>query len=241
MKIPLQSTTAHLTGLLLAATFGIATPADEPREKPRPDAEARDQVEQRDGESKERAAAEKRRMPEVRDNKQRGERGGREERTEKPSPPQLKERLNDLLAQAREAEVAGNRERLADLKPQIAEIQQLLKRISSASPDAELPPELRPEAEKLEILARQIRHVMVAAENLAAAEMHDLAHELRQKAEAMERELVAGKEQLMARAQRRKSPLSDNPGRELQALREENQQLQRKLRELSERLERGAK
>ncbi len=239
MKITHPFTAARLLSLLLVAASGSVASADETPEKPRPDAEAREKGEQQDGESKERPAAEKRRALEERRDKERGDRREREERSEKPSPPQLKERLNDLMAQAREAEAAGNRERLADLKPQIAEIQQLLKRISSASPAAELPPELRPHAEKLEILARHIRHVMVAAENLAAAEMHDLAHELRQKAEAMERELVAGKEQLMARAQPRKSPKSDDPGRELQSLREENQQLQRKLRELSERLERG--
>lgn len=239
MKITHPFTATRLLSLLLVAASGSVASADEAPEKPRPDAEAREKGEQQDGESKERAAAEKRRALEERRDKERGDRREREERSEKPSPPQLKERLNDLMAQAREAEAAGNRERLADLKPQIAEIQQLLKRISSASQAAELPPELRPHAEKLEILARRIRHVMVAAENLAAAEMHDLAHELRQKAEAMERELVAGKEQLMARAQPRKSPKSDDPGRELQSLREENQQLQRKLRELSERLERG--
>ncbi|MGV2336115.1 MAG UNVERIFIED_CONTAM: hypothetical protein LVR18_19055 [Planctomycetaceae bacterium] len=38
-----------------------------------------------------------------------------------------------------------------------------------------------------------------------------------------------------------KSPKREEPGREIQALREENEQLQRKLRELSEQLERGGK
>lgn len=231
MKISHPAAAPKLLALLLAASSGATALADEPREKPRPDAEAREKSERESG-SKEKAAPEKRRD-------ERGEREERDRRPEKPSPSQLKERLADLMAQAREAEVNGHEERLADLKPQITEIQQLLKRIGSPAP--ELPPELRPQAEKLEILARRIKHIFVAAENLAAAEMPDLAHELRQKAEAMERELAAGKEELMAKAQPRKSPKPEEPGRELQALREENERLQRKLREVSEQLERAGK
>lgn len=210
---PFNSATAILP-LLASAALATTLVADEPREKPSPEAEAKER----------------------REDEARRERAERDGRPEKPSPSELKQRLADLMAQARDAEADGNRERLADLKPQIAEIQQLLKRISSANP--ELPPELRPQAEKLEILARRIKHVFVAAENLQAADMPDLAHELRQKAAAMERELAAGKEELMARAHAHKSPKPENPNRELQALREENEKLQRRLRELSEQLER---
>jgi len=231
MTISHPSAAPKLLALLLAASSASAVTADEPREKPRPDAEAREKSE-RETDPKDKAAAEKRRD-------ERGERDERNRRPEKPTPSQLKERLADLMAQAREAEANGQRERLADLKPQITELQQLLKRIGPPTP--ELPPELRPEAEKLEILARPINHVFAAAETLAAAEMPDLAHELRQKAEAMERELAAGKEQLMAKAQPRKSPKPEEPNRELQTLREENERLQRQLREISERLERAGK
>jgi hypothetical protein len=229
-----------LLALLLVAASAHPLNADEPVEKRAPDAEAREKAERAEraeraeAEAKERATAEKRAAAEKR--RQLADRG---DQKEKPSPAQLKERLNDLMAQAREAEANGNRDRIAELKPQINEIQQLLKRISSAAP--ELPPELRPEAEKLEMFARRIKHVFTAAENLAAADMQDLAHDLRRKAEAMERELAAAKEELMARAQPRKSPQPAEPAREIQALREENEQLQRKLRELSEQLERSGK
>jgi hypothetical protein len=154
---------------------------------------------------------------------------------EKPaSPPQLKERLADLLAQARDAEADGNRERLQDIKAQITEVERLLKRVAPGMP--EIPPELRPQAERLEVLARHIKHVRTAAENLKAAEMHDLAHELGQRAEAMERELAHAKQELMQQIQPKKSPRPEpgNAERELKALREENQALQKKLRELSE-------
>jgi DNA repair exonuclease SbcCD ATPase subunit len=223
-----------LLALLLVAASAHPLNADEPVEKRAPEAEVREKTERAEAEAKERATAEKRAAAEKR--RETAERG---DRKEKPTPAQLKERLTDLMAQAREAEANGNRERIAELKPQINEIQQLLKRISSAAP--ELPPELRPEAEKLEMFARRIKHVFTAAENLAAADMQDLAHDLRRKAEAMERELAAAKEELMARAQPRKSPQPAEPAREIQALREENEQLQRKLRELSEQLERSGK
>jgi hypothetical protein len=205
---------AHMLLTLTLASGSTAALADEKpekkREKPAP-------AEKPKSEEQERAAAEKRRI------------------TEKPaSPPQLKERLNDLLAQARDAEADGNRERLEDLKAQIREVEQLLKR---ATGTPEIPPEFRPQAERLELLARRTKHVRIAAENLKAAEMHDLAHELSERAEAMERELAHAKQQLMQHIQspaKSPRPDADEVHRELQALREENQQLQKKLRELSE-------
>ena len=42
---------------------------------------------------------------------------------------------------------------------------------------------------RLEAAARRIHHIRLAAQNLKMAEVHDLAHQLMQKAEAMEREM----------------------------------------------------
>lgn len=112
----------------------------------------------------------------------------------------------------------------------------LEKRPEAGKPEQkpELSPELREQAERLEMAARRVRHVRVAAENLMAAEMPDMARELMQRAEGMERELAAAKEQLMQRAHAGHGEPRDERGlqREAEALRNENRALQNELREL---------
>jgi hypothetical protein len=100
---------------------------------------------------------------------------------------------------------------------------------------AELPPEYRPQAERLEAVARRIHHIRVAAENLKLAEAHDLAHQLMEKAEVMERELRDGRQRLAAEMQKRQD-VHDSPeiGRDLRA---ENQRLRSEIKELRQKVE----
>ena len=259
----MTSRTSHwLLALSLCAANAQISQADEPAEKPSPKPEATEKQAEKPRPKPEATEkqtekprskpgatekqAEKPRPKSEATEKQAEKPRSKPEATEKPrgekpaSPPQLKERLTDLLAQARDAEADGNRERLRDIKAQITEVEQLLKR--SAPGIYEIPPDFRPQAERLEVLAHHIKHVRTAAESLKAAEMHDLAHELGQRAEAMERELAHAKQELMQQIQPNKSarPEPGSAERELNALREENQALQKKLRELSEqREERG--
>ena len=100
---------------------------------------------------------------------------------------------------------------------------------------AELPPEYRPQAEKLEAVARRIHHIRVAAENLKLAEAHDFAHQLMEKAEVMERELQEGKQRLAAEMQKLQG-VKDGPeiGRDLRA---ENERLRSEIKELRQKVE----
>jgi hypothetical protein len=100
---------------------------------------------------------------------------------------------------------------------------------------AELPPEYRPQAERLEAVARRIHHIRVAAENLKLAEVHDFAHKLMEKAEVMERELQEGKQRLAAEMQKLQG-VKDGPeiGRDLRA---ENERLRSEIKELRQKVE----
>ncbi len=116
----------------------------------------------------------------------------------------LKERLNDLMARERKMkESQAPENELAEVREQIAGTERKLHTIyARQSGKPEFPPEFRAQAEKLEAAARRIQHIRVAAENLKLAEAHDLAYELMEKAEVMERELQEGKQRLTAEMQK---------------------------------------
>lgn len=110
--------------------------------------------------------------------------------------------------------------------------------------------------ERVERMAQRLRHVREAAEHLKAAEMHDIAHDMMQRAEAMERELVHAKETLARRME--EQPKAKEGDRERSDMeqhlrgmqeewtnqfrrsREENEQLRREVHELSAQLARIA-
>ena len=100
---------------------------------------------------------------------------------------------------------------------------------------AELPPEYRPQAERLEAVARRIHHIRVAAENLKLAEAHDFAHKLMEKAEVMERELQEGKQRLAAEMQKLQG-VKDGP-EIVRDLRAENERLRSEINELRQKVE----
>ena len=97
----------------------------------------------------------------------------------------------------------------------------------------DIPPQFRAQAEKLELAARRLQHIRVAAENLKAAEMHDMAQDLMKKAEAMQHEMHAAKTELAKLMQNGKGKDQGQKG-ELQQLRSENEQLRREMKELQE-------
>jgi hypothetical protein len=152
-----------------------------------------------------------------------------------------KERLQALLEKTRVAEREGwgedQRHRLTE---EIREVEQQLKRlISEEGPRVghDLPPEFRGQAEKIELASRRMRHVRTAAENLMAAEMPDLAHDLLRKAEGMERDIAAAKQELMQRMHQQGGERPHGNPEEVRALRQENQNLQRELQEVRQLVE----
>lgn len=116
----------------------------------------------------------------------------------------LKERLQDLLAKEKKMrEAKAPKKELAEVREQISGTERELHTIHSHDAgQGKLPPEFRAQAEKIEATSRRIHHLRVAAQNLKMAEAHDLARELMEKAEAMERDVGEGKRRLAAEIQK---------------------------------------
>lgn len=159
---------------------------------------------------------------------------GPDHRTENPDFDHLKERLQDLRTARAKAEATNAPEQeIRELREQISSTERKLGELTKRHQKPEILPEYQEHAEKLEQTARRIRHVRMAAENLKAAEMHDMAHELMTRAEAMEKDLHAAKEEL-ALAMKAHGP---EKGEELQRLRNENELLRAELKELRKAVE----
>ncbi len=154
--------------------------------------------------------------------------------SENPDIDHLKERLQDLRAAREKAEAAKAPEQeIRELREQISGTERKLGELMKRHQKPEIPPQHREHAEKLEQTARRIKHVRMAAENLKAAEMHDMAHELMNRAEAMEKDLHAAKEEL-AHAMKAHGP---EKGEELHRLRNENEHLRAELKEMRKAVE----
>ncbi|MSR60632.1 MAG: hypothetical protein EXS05_23835 [Planctomycetaceae bacterium] len=111
---------------------------------------------------------------------------------------QLRERLEDLLVKERKMREAQAAEQdVAEVREQISNMERELQQIHAHhAVRNEHPPEFRAQAEKLEVASRRIHHIRVAAKNLKLAEVHDLALQLMEKADAMEREVQEAKQRL---------------------------------------------
>ncbi len=158
-----------------------------------------------------------------------------------PELRQLKERLHDLHAAMKKAEASdaseeerhGLREKITHTERELAQAVESMEQ----HPRQEFPPQFREQAEKLEMAARRVHHIRAAAENLKAAEMHDLAHELMEKAEAMQHEIHAARTELaeqMRGAQKHHEP---EHGEEFRELKGENERLRQELNELRNAVE----
>jgi hypothetical protein len=156
----------------------------------------------------------------------------------------LKEQLQDARAALQKAEANGAsedqrhalREKIGRLELQLAGVAKHLERRS----ELEIPPQFRAQAEKLAHASRRIHHLHVAAENLKAAEMPDMAQELMKKSESLERDVVEAKERLAREIQstRQLESRERHPEGELHELRAQNERLRQELRELRELVER---
>lgn len=149
---------------------------------------------------------------------------------------QLHERLRDLLAKEREMQDAKAPEHeMAEVREQISHVKRELHHIHGHH--GERHAEFRAQVEKLENAVRRIHHMRVAAENLKIAEMHDLAHEVMKKAEAMERDVHEAKHQLAVEMDEAHVHHRGEVPEFVRDLREEIERLRGELRELSERFE----
>jgi vacuolar-type H+-ATPase subunit I/STV1 len=144
----------------------------------------------------------------------------------------VKERLQDLLAHEEKLrETKAPEMELAKVGEQIAQVKRELKEIQSHLAGAlDIPPEYRPQAENLAQASRRIHHLRAAAQNLKMAEEHDLALQLMEKAEGMEREVQKRKVRLAAEMQEvyggeRRLELAPALRAEFERLRKESKEL----------------
>lgn len=120
---------------------------------------------------------------------------------------ELHRQLKAIAEKEEHAEKSQNKEALAELRKHRANIERELaehrehhERKLGPKHAEKHAPEM---PEKLQAAARRLKHLHVAIENLRAAEMPDLAEQLAEKAEHMERELHQAHEQF---AKERSSP-----------------------------------
>jgi hypothetical protein len=154
----------------------------------------------------------------------------------------LKEHLQSLLGREHELRDRRAPERqLAEVREQIAQAERRLHELHGhALPGKELPPELHEQAERLQDAMRRVHHVRVAADNLRAAGMLDLAAELTERAGAMERDAQQAKERLAIEMKRRAELVAaeHEPKASVESkLLEEIERLRAEVRELRQRIE----
>ncbi|MCU0715247.1 MAG: hypothetical protein MUD03_03880 [Pirellula sp.] len=130
------------------------------------------------------------------------------------SVERLREKAMAVREEAKAAAESGEKRRAAELEKESMKLLENAERMARQTkekdshhtdrmhdhgpkPDKkQIPDYLRPHAEKMEIASQRIHHLRVAAEHLKLAEAHDLAHQLMEKADVMEREVQEGKRRL---------------------------------------------
>jgi hypothetical protein len=149
----------------------------------------------------------------------------------------LKGRLENLLFKERKMREANAPEHdLAKVHGDIVATERELKQIHARRAEpGEHRLEFREQAEKLEIASRRIQHMRAAAQNLKMAEAHDLAHQVMEKADALERELQEGKQRLAAEMQKHHD--GDDGMEIVRDLRAEVERLRAEVKELSLKIE----
>jgi hypothetical protein len=154
----------------------------------------------------------------------------------------LNERLLDLLTAEREfSKEPGADAKRTEIREQVEKIRRELEEMSR--PHARnLPPEVIEQTEKLERAGRRLHHLRVAAENLKAAEMHDMAHAVMEKAGHLEKEVHAQKEELAHAIRNHHRGESGHPPEhvaheEMNHLRQEVEALRRELKEAHQSLD----
>jgi hypothetical protein len=150
----------------------------------------------------------------------------------------LKKRLQDLRVKEKKQDEANASEQdQAVVRKEITVTERELRALTELLATGHQPrPEFEAQARKIEEAARRLRHIRVAAENLKAAGIHDVATKLTEQAEKMEREIGEAKEQL-ARVMERPGDPDPRDG-EIRELKQKNERLLAEILELRQKLER---
>ncbi len=150
----------------------------------------------------------------------------------------LKGRLQNLQAKKQTAlDVRVSDHVLAEFREQIEETERELHALQERLDGGGEPRrEFEAHDRKIEEAARRVHHIRVAAENLKAAGIHDLAMKLTEKAEILEREVREARERLAREVHHPERP--DLQDAEIRELRRQNDRLHAEIRELRRERER---
>jgi chromosome segregation ATPase len=150
----------------------------------------------------------------------------------------LMERLQDLrVKQKKQVEKNASEQDQAVVRERISGTERELRALTERLAAAHQPrPEFDAQARQIKEAAQRLHHIRVAAENLKAAGIHDVAVKLTEQADKMERDIREAKERLANVMDRSGSP--DPRNAEIRELRKQNERLQEEIRELRQKLER---
>jgi hypothetical protein len=154
------------------------------------------------------------------------------------------EKLQGLLRDLREKqrrmkESGASPEELAEMQVRIAKTEAELDRLHLVQrgylAGGRAPERPRPEMmAKLEEAGRKIKHLRIAAENLREAGADDIARQLMEKAEVMEREAREAKMRMMEEAKHRGGPETGGLPAQIEELRREVGRLREEMKELGQ-------
>ena len=154
---------------------------------------------------------------------------------------ELTKHLDELLdKQRRMHESRAPRGDLEQIRERIGDVERELDRLHTEARERrearhrEHPRPEHPEA--LEVVARRIEHFRIAAQHLYEAGTEDLADELTERADAMEREVREAQDGMREEAERREHRREEGPHAELTELRREVDRLRTEIGEIARHL-----
>jgi len=226
---------AALVALFAVASRLIASEADELREKAQ--AMKRQAVELKEQGRVKAAEDLARQAAELAEAAERLE--GRRPKVSEEEIEKLHGHLKDLLDKERRMKEARAPERdLAEIREQIVKTERELDGLRAAfkrQVEGRKGPGFHPEMmAKLEETGRRTKHFRIAAENLHAAGADDLAKQLMEKAEAMEREAREAKMRMMEQAKHRGGLEMGGLPAQIEELRREVARLREEMKELGQ-------
>ncbi|MFN5272731.1 MAG: hypothetical protein ACK5E3_05980 [Planctomycetota bacterium] len=151
----------------------------------------------------------------------------------------IKLRIQEIKKQAAQLLEEGRKDKAAGLMREQEELMGILRRMTGEGKAEGRGPSPE-QMEKFERAMQKVRHLRIASEHLKQADMHDMALELMRQAEGIEQDLRNAKEKMAGQMRDPKGPegrgLDDRLNsmqRELEELRNQNQQLRMMIEKIA--------
>lgn len=151
---------------------------------------------------------------------------------------QIRERLQQLIEMEQKLRNSkGHEEDHSKVRHEIAAAERQLALLQAGHGAGRQHPGKGPHDPNLDEAARRIQHMRIAAENLKQAELPDVARQIAEKADAMEKELHENRQRQAAEQKAAHGPHEDQLHDVVKALREEVERLRNEVRELNRKIE----